>query len=90
MSPPRKIVGVEQAEHEIGIGHGRCGAAAAVTGGAGRRAGAVGTDFKQAEIVDRAMLPPPAPISIMSIEGMATGMPLPSLKRQRRSTSKVR
>ena len=27
------------------------------------------------------MLPPPAPISIMSIDGMVSGMPLPSLKR---------
>jgi hypothetical protein len=32
---------------------------------------------EQTEFVDRAIDPPPAPISIMSIEGTVTGMPLP-------------
>ena len=34
------------------------------------------------------MLPPPAPISIISITGTLTGSPLPFLKRYLRSTSK--
>ena len=34
--------------------------------------------------------PPPAPISIMSMTGMDTVMPLPFLKRVVRATSKVR
>ncbi len=35
------------------------------------------------------MEPPPAPISIISMTGIEMGMPLPFLKRDVRSTSKV-
>ena len=35
------------------------------------------------------MEPPPAPISIMSIEGTSKGIPLPSRKRYMRLTSKL-
>ena len=38
----------------------------------------------------RAIEPPPAPISTMSITGMRTGMPLPLAKRYARATSKWR
>jgi hypothetical protein len=38
----------------------------------------------------RAMEPPPAPISTMSITGMRTGKPLPLAKRAVRATSKCR
>ena len=36
----------------------------------------------------RAMLPPPAPISIMLTAGMATGNPLDLVKRRERATSR--
>ena len=38
----------------------------------------------------RAIEPPPAPISTISMTGMRTGSPLPFLKRDWRSISKVR
>jgi hypothetical protein len=38
----------------------------------------------------RAIEPPPAPISTISITGMRTGRPLPFRKRAARSTSKDR
>ena len=38
----------------------------------------------------RAMEPPPAPISTISMTGMRSGSPLPLVKRYTRSTSKVR
>ena len=37
-----------------------------------------------------AKLPPPAPISTISITGIRNGNPLPFLKRPTRATSKVR
>ena len=44
-------VGVEQAEHDVGVGDGRFGAAAPVRGGAGLGAGRLGTDLQQAELI---------------------------------------
>ena len=44
-----KVVGVEQAEHEVGVGHRRLRSAAAVAGRAGRGAGAFGTDLEQSQ-----------------------------------------
>ena len=38
----------------------------------------------------RAIEPPPAPISIISMTGMRSGKPEPFMKRAGRSTSKVR
>ena len=46
--PPRKLSGFEQAEHEVGVGDGRHGAAAAVTGRSGVGAGALGPDAERA------------------------------------------
>ena len=47
-----EIVGIEQAQHDIGVGDGRLGAAAAIGSRTRRRAGAARADLKKAEIVD--------------------------------------
>ena len=47
-----EIVLVEPAEHQIGVGHGRLGAAASIRGGAGHRAGAARPDPESAALVD--------------------------------------
>ena len=95
-APPRAVephraaeeeVRIEVAEHQVGVGHGRLGAALAVAGRPGLGAGAVRPDLERPRPSIRAMLPPPAPISIISITGTLTGRPLPFLKRYLRSTS---
>ena len=48
-----EIVLVEPAEHQIGVGHGRLGAAAAIGGGAGHRAGAARPDAEGAAVSRR-------------------------------------
>ena len=47
-----EVIRVEHAEHQIGIGRGRLGAAAAVAGRAGRRAGAARADLQFAGRID--------------------------------------
>ncbi len=47
-----EIVGVDPAQHEVGIGHRRLAAAAAVAGGAGLGAGALRADLEHAALVD--------------------------------------
>ncbi len=47
-----EVAGIEVAEHEVGVGDGRLGAAAAVADRAGIGAGRVGPDAQQAERVD--------------------------------------
>ena len=54
MSPPRKRVGVDVAEHDERVGDGGFGTAAAVARGAGHRAGRPGTDPQHAARVDPA------------------------------------
>ena len=85
IAPPAKYAGIDAAEHEVGIGDGRLGAAAAVAGRAGLRAGAAADRrcIWPHAVVDRAMEPPPAPISIISMTGMQIGRPLPFWKRAR-------
>ena len=46
------MVGIDLAEHQIGIGHGRFDTTAAIAGGARRRAGAVGADGDALQLVD--------------------------------------
>ena len=60
---------VEVAEHQVGVGDGRLGAAAAVAGGPGIGARAApGRRSSSPSASTRAIEPPPAPISIMSID----------------------
>ena len=80
-SPPRKDVDADIAEQHVGIGHGRLGAAAAVAGRARHSARAARTDMQQAERLRDAMEPPPAPISIIWIDWILSGKPLPLRKR---------
>ena len=49
-----EVSGVEQPEHQVGVGDGGLGAAAAVAGRAGVGAGRLGADLQQTEVVDRA------------------------------------
>ena len=53
------------------------------------RAGAARPHLEEADLVDVAMLPPPAPISISSMVEMRMGSPLPSTKRFCRAASKL-
>ena len=52
-APAEKSLGVEHAEHEIGIGRRRLCAATPVASGTGRRAGAAGTDLQAAAVDGR-------------------------------------
>jgi hypothetical protein len=57
LAPAQEIAGVEQAEHEVGVRHRGLGAAGAVAGGAGDRAGAARAHLERAawaEMRDRA------------------------------------
>ena len=47
-----EVVGIEEAEHEVGVGHRRFDAAAAIAGRARLRAGALGPDMEHAAVVD--------------------------------------
>ena len=68
-----------------------CVAAAAVAGRArARRRRCPGPTVMRCSASTRAIEPPPAPISTISITGMRSGRPLPFMKRSTRSTSKVR
>ena len=52
ISPPRKLSRIEPAEHDVGVGDGRLGAAAAVADRAGIGAGALRPDLERADLVD--------------------------------------
>ena len=71
-----EIVGIEPAEHDVGVGDGRLGAAAAIADRAGIGARAVRADLERADVVDPGDRPPPAPTSTTSIIGSITGWPL--------------
>ena len=47
-----KIVGIEEAEHEVGVRYRRFDAAVAIAGGTRLRAGALGPDMQHAAVVD--------------------------------------
>ena len=47
-----EIVGIEEAEHEVGVGDGGFGAAPAIAGGSRLRAGALGPDMQHAAGID--------------------------------------
>ena len=82
---------VDPAEHDVGIGDGRRAAAAAVAGRARARSRrSPARPRSGASHRARAIEPPPAPISTISITGMRSGRPLPLTKRAWRSTSKLR
>ena len=49
-----EVVGIEEAEHQVGVGHGRLGAAAAIAGRSRLRAGALGPDVQHAAVRRRA------------------------------------
>ena len=72
--PAHAAVGIDAPEHDVGVGDGRLGAAAAVGDRAGHGAGAARPDLQHAAAVDAAMLPPPAPIVCTSIIGRRSGM----------------
>ncbi len=73
-------VGVEVAQHEVGVGHGRLRAAEAVATGPGRAPALSGPTRSRRSASTRAIEPPPVPISIISITGTLIGSPLPFLK----------
>ena len=52
ISPPRKLSRIEPAEHDVGVGDRRLGAAAAIADRAGLGARAVRTDLERADVVD--------------------------------------
>ena len=51
MVPPRKLLRIEPAEHDIGVGDGRFGAAAAIADRARVGAGALRSDLQRADLV---------------------------------------
>ena len=68
--PAEEVLRVDEPEHEVGVGHGRQLAAAAVAGGPGHGAGALGPDAQVAARPRRyAIEPPPAPIARTSTIG---------------------
>ena len=69
-----EVRGVEAAEHQVGIGDGRRGAAAAVAGGAGAAPALRGPTRSAPPASIHASLPPPAPTSTRSITGVRTGI----------------
>ena len=75
--PPAKRARIDPAEHEIGVGDGRRRAAAAVARGPGSAPALSGPTLRRSSWSTRAIEPPPAPISTISITGMRTGRPLP-------------
>ena len=81
---------VDLAEHHVGIRDGRLFAAATVAGRSRLCSAESGPTVMRLSESTRAMEPPPAPISTISITGMRTGMPEPFRNRAARSTSKVR
>jgi len=81
---------VDLADGDVGVGDGRLAAAPAVAGGAWLGAGAVGSDLDALQGVNAGNRATAAPISTISMTGMRSGVPLPFLKRDWRSTSKAR
>ena len=81
MSPPRKWSALKIAQHQVGVGDGRILSAASITDGPGTEPALCGPTLSRPRSLIEAMLPPPAPISIISTEGMRIGNPLPDLKR---------
>ncbi len=84
---PEEEVRVVVAEREVRVGHGRLDAAAPVAGRPGIGPRRARPDLEEAHLVDGAIDPPPAPISIMSITGALIGSPDPLRKRWTRATS---
>ena len=80
-----EAVGAEPAEHQVGVGDGRLGAAAAVAGRTGHRAGALRADAQRLPVSTRAIEPPPVPTSWMSIIGIWTGSACVVAADQRRA-----
>jgi hypothetical protein len=66
-APAQEEAGIVIAEHEIGVGHGRLGAAHAVAGRTGIGAAECGPTLSRPTSSIAAIEPPPAPISIMSM-----------------------
>ena len=76
MRPPSTLLGAERAEHEIGIGHGRRGAAAPVAGRVrARRQRCCGPTFIRPSRPIQAMVPPPAPSVCTASIGVPTSWP---------------
>ena len=72
-----ETIGAEPAEHEIGVGDGRLGAAVAVADRPRlRRRRFRGPTRSAPPVPTRAMLPPPVPTSWMSIIGICIGRPV--------------
>ena len=61
---------VDTTEHEISIGHGRLRAAATVAAGPGSEPALSGPTAMRRSVSTRAIEPPPAPISTISITGI--------------------
>src|SRR5581483_5064989 len=72
---------IDAAEREVGIGHRRLTAAAAIADRAGLRAGAVRADADASQRVDAGNRAAAGAISTISITGMRSGSPLPFTKR---------
>ena len=87
IAPPRKKIGIQIAEHEVGIGHRRLSAATAVTNRSRVRCRAVRAYLRQPERANAGNGATPAPISMRSITGTRMGMPLPLVKRWMRAAS---
>ena len=82
-----EIIGVEITEQQVGIGDRRLSSAAAIGAGPGAEPALCGPTAGKPSGFKWAMLPPPAPISIISIIGAMKGSPLPRLKRWTCATS---
>ena len=68
--PPASVVGIEIAEHDVGVGDGRLGAAAARSRqGPGTAPALCGPTLSEPAWSSQTMLPPPAPTSEMSMTG---------------------
>ena len=81
--PPSGAPGAEQAEHQVGVGDGRLGAAVAVAGRArAARPPSAGPTRSAPPASRQAIEPPPAPTVWMSSIGSATGRP-PTSRRRR-------
>ena len=79
--PAGEIVGVQFAQHQVGVGHGGRFATTTVTRGPGSEPALSGPTRIWRIASTWASDPPPAPISTMSITGIEIGMPEPFLNR---------
>ena len=68
-----KVIRVDAAGDQVGVGDGRLGATLAVAGRARHRAGTPGPTLRAPPASIQAMLPPPAPISTISTIGALIG-----------------